>query len=475
MAGKSIIKSLRLVQILTFCSFLAFAPFSTARNFLFFPMGFGFFQKDQAQGAQQTLVRVSIVSKFRGPKDTVEINGKLLADYSPIIIQSFSATGIVLDQKGNILTFLGYRWLDIQDHESTIEVSREGQKWKAKLIGIDQRNGVAVVKLTGGKLPKTPTCDECEVKDGNTVMVPVSSELSQLHRAQIVSIGSGPAAPEPGGWIITVDRPFPDIGQPILTSDHRVLGFIASQDPLGIRNTVYPISLLLASAEKIIKSGGDIRAGWLGLFVVDSNPVIGPGVLVQRVEPASPAQQAGLEAGDFLLKYNGERIRNSSHYIQLIEGSSIGSRANLEIVRRGKPLTISASVEARKPMPNPGKYSFSLPGAFGLPVASILSEPAPRNQRLRIGVDTILLDAPLAESLQIPVQDGLLVLDVQRNSPADLAGVLIGDVILSIDGQPITGGLEFALYLQMHEWGDTALLQVNRKGVERTIPVPLSK
>ena len=260
-----------------------------------------------------------------------------------------------------------------------------------------------------------------------------------------------------------------------MTSDHRVLGFIASQDPLGMRNTVFPISLLLASAEKIIKSGGDIRAGWLGLFVVDLNPVIGPGVLVQGVEPASPAQSAGLEAGDFLLKYNGERVLNSSHYIQLIEGSSIGSKANLEIVRRGKPLTISASVEARKPRQNPGKYSFSLPGAFGLPFTSILSEPAPRNQRLRIGVDTILLDAPLAESLQIPVQNGLLVLDVQRNSPADLAGVLIGDVILSIDGQPIASGLEFALYLQMHDWGGTALLQVNRKGVERTIPVPLAK
>jgi serine protease Do len=473
MSGKSIIRSTHLARILTFCSFLAFAPFSTARNFLFFPMGFGLFQKDHR--AQQTLVRVNIVSRFHGPKDTVEINGKLLTDYSPVIIQSFSATGIVLDQKGNIMVFLGYRWLDIQDHESEIEVSREGQRWKGKLIGIDQRNGVAVVRLAGSKLPKTPTCDDCSVTDGITVMAPVSHELSQLRRAQVVSIGSGSTAREPAGLTITVDRPFPEIGQPILTSDHRVLGFIAGQDPLGIRNVVYPISPLIASAQKIIKTGGDIRAGWLGLFVVDSNPIIGPGVLVQRVEPDSPAQNAGFVAGDFLVKYNGENVQNSSHYIQLVEGSSIGSKSAVEIFRRGKSLTLNALVEARKPRQNPGKYSFSLPGALGLPVASILSEPAPRNQRLRIGVDTILLDVPLAESLQVPVQNGLLVLDVQRNSPADMAGIFIGDVILSIDGQPITDGLEFALFLQMHEWGDKALIKVNRKGAERIIPVHLAK
>ena len=254
-----------------------------------------------------------------------------------------------------------------------------------------------------------------------------------------------------------------------------MLGFIASQDPLGIRNTVYPISQLLASAEKIIKTGGDIRVGWLGLFVVDSNPLIGPGVLVQRVEPNSPAQAAGLVSGDFLLKYNGERLQNSSHYIQLVQGSSIGSKANIEIIRRGKPLALNATVAARRSQPSLGKLSFNMQGAVGLPVSGMISDPAPRNQRLLIGVDTILLDAILAESLQIPVQNGLLVLDIQRNSPADQSGILIGDVILSIDGQVVADGLEFASFLQTHNWGDQAVIQVNRKGTEHTIPVRLSK
>jgi serine protease Do len=473
MAGKSKINPLPLVRILSCFLLLAGVPVSMAHHFLFFPVG-SVIQKAQDQKTEPTLVRVNIVIRFQGAKDTVEINGKLLPDYSPVVIQSFSSTGIVLDQKGDIMTFLGYRWLDIQNHEPSIEVSKEGQKWKGKLVGIDQRNGVAVINLTGGKLKVTPTCDGCEIKDGTTVMAPVSAELSQLQRAQIVSIGTGPARPQPGGWIITVDHPFPDIGQPILTADHRVLGFIASQDPMGTRNIVYPIAQLLASAKQILKTGKDIRTGWLGLFVVDSNPAIGPGVLVQSVEPDSPAKSAGLIPGDFLVKYNGEQVQDSSQYIQLVEGSSIGSNANLEIIRRGKSLTLNASIQARRPQLNTGRLSFNLPAGFGFPVVGIFSEPPPRNQRLLIGVDTILLDPPFADALQIPVQYGVLVIGVQKDSPAYLAGVLIGDVIISIDGQPITNAPDFVAFMATHNWGAQVLLQVNRKGDELIIPVQIS-
>jgi hypothetical protein len=149
------------VLILACCSIFVLTPSSIAGNFPFFPMELGL-QKAQGADAQPMLVRVNIVSKYRGPKDTVEINGKIVTE-SPIIIQSLSSTGIVLDLNGNVMTFLGYRWLDVQDHDLAIEVIGAGQKCSGKLVGIDQRNGVAVIRLIGGKLPKTPTCNECEV------------------------------------------------------------------------------------------------------------------------------------------------------------------------------------------------------------------------------------------------------------------------------------------------------------------------
>jgi S1-C subfamily serine protease len=460
-AIKSIMTSINLVRILTCCCLLVGVPVCSAGDFPFF--GFGFL-KAPARTAESTLVRVIIVTTFFGEKNTIEINGRPLAEYSPIIKQSFSSTGIVLDQNGHIMTFLGgYRWLDIQN-DSSIGVFKNGQKWEGKLVGIDQRNGVAVIKLVGGKPKKTPVCDECEVKGGATVMAPASARTWQLHQAQVVSIGTEPAAADSGEWIITVDRPFPDIWQPILTPDHRVFGFIAGQDPLGTRNTVYPISQLLASANAVLKKGGDIYAGWLGLFVMDSLPAMGSGVLIQSVEPDSPAQKAGLTPGDLLLKYNGQRIMDSGQYVQLVEGSPIDSRANIEIIRQGNPMTLSALISARKPQANRGMLSFNMPGAFGFAASGKKSAEPPRNHKLLIGVETLLLEPPI----------GLLVIGVEQKSPAESAGVLVGDIITSIDGQPIKGDVEFLAFLQTHNWGPEVLLQIDRKGNSLNLPVQIS-
>jgi serine protease Do len=454
--------SLNFARILTCCCVLAGAPLGNAGDFPFF--GFAF-QKAPAGRAESSLVRVIIVTTFFGAKNTIEINGRPLAEYSPIIKQSFSSTGIVLDQNGHIMTFLGgYRWLDIQS-DSTIDVFNGGRKWKGKLVGVDQRNGVAVIKVAGGTLKKTPVCDECEVKDGATVMAPAFTKTWQLHQAQVVSIGTGPEAADPGEWIITVDRPFPDIWQPILTPDHRVLGFIAGQDPMGTRNTIYPIAQLLASSNRIIKNGGDIYAGWLGLFIADPGPAMGSGVLVQSVEPDSPAQKAGLAAGDFLLKYNGQRIMDSGQYVQLVEGSPIGSKANIEIVRQGNPVTLNASIGARKPEAGRGRLSFNVPGIPGeFTVAGKKPAETPRNHKLLIGVETLLMEPPI----------GLRVTGVEAKSPAESAGVLVGDIIKSIDGEPIEGDFEFIAFLKTHNWGPKVLLQISRKGANLTLPVQIS-
>ena len=281
-----ITRPLHLARILACSILLAGTPFSRANEFPFFHLGFGFQQKTDSRKLDPGLVRVLIVSRTTGGRE-IEINGRLITDFRPIITQSFSLAGIVLD-KENVMTFLGYRWLDIHNEDLSIDVSKEGQKWKGTLVGIDQRNGIAVIKLAGANLRKTRTCEDCEVKDGAIVMAPASPEASRLLQAQIVSVraDSGKiigvkATPEPRGLVMTVDRPFPDIGLPVLTSDHRVLGFIVSQDPLGLSCVVHPISLLLSSAEKILKNNGDIFAGWLGLYL---DPIAdkGRGIFVQR-------------------------------------------------------------------------------------------------------------------------------------------------------------------------------------------------
>jgi len=435
----------------------------------------GFFITADAQ-AELSLVRVNIITETPGSPDAVEINGKRITDYSPIIIQVFSSTGIVLDDQGHIMTFLGYHWVEIADSDPRIEIAASGgQKLKGKLIGTDQSSGVAVVRLLGGKLPKTPVCADGEVKDGATVIVPVWGHrgASQFHESQILSVGTSQGMPVQDGWTMRMSRPFPDIGLPVLTADHRILGFVASQDPMGFRTVVYPIARLLNSAEKILKKGGDIRAGWLGVFIEDVRPGTRPGVLIEGVEPDSPAQKAGLAADDFLVKFNGREIRDSREFIQLVQSAPIGSQATLDITRQGNPLTLKALIEARRTQPVRGRLAFHLPGAPDSGVEALMTGPKRLIPQPVVGLDTIVLTPSLANAMQIPRQSGLLVIDVAKQLPADLAGVLVGDIIVAMDGQTITDAASFASHLQTRTWGSELELKIYRKGMERTLKVHL--
>ena len=106
------------------------------------------------------LVRVSIISEFRVPE--IILDGKILRNYSTLVVQDFSSAGVVLDDDGHVMTFLSYRWVDIQSENPRIEIlKQDGQKLPGKLIGIDQRNGVVVIKATEGKLRKTAVCESC--------------------------------------------------------------------------------------------------------------------------------------------------------------------------------------------------------------------------------------------------------------------------------------------------------------------------
>jgi serine protease Do len=417
------------------------------------------------QPADTALVRVIITTRTRDALDTVEINGKQLRDYSPILIISFSSIGIVLDRHDFIMAFLGYRWVDIQGRETSVEViSGEGQKRKGQLIGIDQNNGVAVVKLLEGKLKETPVCSGCEVKDGSVVMAPVVAGrgLSQLHEARVVSTGANRRAPDGERWTITVNMPFTDIGQPILNSDHRVLGFVSNQDLSNAITSIYPIAQLLSSAGKIIRKGGDIQVGWLGVFIADS-PIAGSGVKIEDVGPDSPAQKAGLSANDVIVGYNGQRVKDSLQFIQLVESTPIKSRVKLDILRSGKPATIAAVIESFKPQQMPRKLTFNLP------------EPPSPSVPHPVGLDTIMLNPYLAKELKTSRGEGLLVVGVTEQSPAELAGVLVGDIIVSIDEKPIKDAASFSAYLQTLNWGAQMILKVFRKGAEHTISIQLSE
>ena len=350
------------------------------------------------------------------------------------------------------MTLLSYRWIDIQSENPRIEISnRDGRKLPGRLIGIDQRNGVAVIRATEGKLTETTVCESCESKDGTIVLVPSTRDLgaARFGETRMVSSGGRAEALTPGALLAPYSLPFSDISLPVLNRDFQVIGLMTSLD-FTDAGVVYPIKQLLDSARQIVMTGGNIRVGWLGIMLDD----VPSGVQVQGIEPDSPAREAGLSPRDFLVRYNDQPVENARQFINLVQNSAVGSIAKIEIRRQGKPMSLTAKIRERQIQTAQNRLTLYSP-------------------RPRVGLDTTPLTPDLADALQMPGQTGLLITGVVPLTPAAVAGVLEGDVIIAMDGHPIFDVNSFASYWQSHGLGSHLVLTVLRKGTKRSITVRL--
>lgn len=433
---------------------------------------------------RSSLVRVNIIRTITdaGPGETVDINGQKISNYHPKIIHLIPSTGVVIDDKRHVLTFLGYRWIDVQSEPRRIDiVTSRGERFPAKMVGIDQSSGVAVLRCEGGQLEQTPLCLRCEIQDGATVVAPLPEGLgpNQFQSAQIVSVGSAGEGAQ-GRWVVRVNRELPGIGEPLLDERFRVLGFIANQkpseqDPAGMQSIVYPITPLLTSAQKILSIGGDIHTGWLGVYLDDSAAPSSSGVAIKSLLRESPASKAGLAPQDVLMKWEGTRIHDTRQFIRLVQETRPGTKVNLEILRKGRPMSLTPVIETRRKDETPGTFILNFPEeitpdgiSFRTADRREVSQPRPR-----LGIGIVPLTPQLAEYLKVTARVGLLVLSVEPRNPAARAGVQVGDIILAVDGQKIVDLQEFSTHIEERNWGSTITLKLLRRGEEQTIQVAL--
>ncbi len=439
-----------------------------------------------SEDAEWTLVQVNITLESHGISEDVVINGKRISGYKPKIIHIIPSTGVVMDEDGHVLTFLGYRWVDLHGPAPRIDlVTHQGEKYKGRLIGIDQNIGVAVIKALEGSLKKTPLCLRCEIRSGITVVAPVlqGASVSQFEKAQIISSGYEQESATPDSWMVKINRTLPGIGEPLLDMQHRVLGFVSSQkpspdDPMGATMIVYhPMSQLLSSAEKILKTGGDIRTGWLGVYVDNATGMSEAGVTIENVQQNSPAQKAGLMPGDVLAKYDGKRIRDPRQFIRLVQDTPIGTSIVLDVIRDGQPIALHALIDARQPAENPGRFVFNFPDTMPVPSPAGPGENISAVSAASLaGLETVPLTPQLAAFLQVPDKDGLLVLSVDPQTTLGLAGIQAGDVIISVDGQRVQNQQSFMSYLKSHSRSARSMiLKLFRKGAGGITTIELPK
>ena len=162
------------------------------------------------------------------------------------------------------------------------------------------------------------------------------------------------------------------------------------------------------------------------------------GVEITRVDEDSPAEHAGLKAGDVILAYNGQRVEGAQQFIRLVRETPPGRTVKLTIVRAGAQQTIPATLGARRSQlfgPEMGEMHIEVPEwswtVPDVPRAMTFWRSA------MLGVEAEGLgDTQLAN--YFGVKDGVLVRSVFKGSAAEKAGLKAGDVLLKVDKDTVT-------------------------------------
>src|SRR5579872_6051596 len=157
------------------------------------------------------------------------------------------------------------------------------------------------------------------------------------------------------------------------------------------------------------------------------------GVEITRVEEASPAEKAGLKAGDVVLEYNGQRVEGMEQFGRMVRETPPGREVRLTISRNGAQQTLTAALGSRR-----SRYQVHIP-PFEIPEIVIPDIPQiyTATRTARLGVEAEALGEQLAG--YFAVKEGVLVRAVLDNSPAQKAGIRAGDVITKVDGSAVTG------------------------------------
>jgi S1-C subfamily serine protease len=217
-----------------------------------------------------------------------------------------------------------------------------------------------------------------------------------------------------------------------------------------------PSNMARSVAEQLIKAG-KVRRGRLGVAIQPVTSDIAAslgmqdvrGVIVNSVEPGSPAERAGLKQGDVILKFNGADINDGNSLRNMVASAGPGAEANLTVLREGREQQLRAILDelstdiASAGAPR-GDGNSSVSGRFGMSVAPL----TPR------------LAAQLGLRSNV---EGMVVTDIDPAGVAAEAGMQPGDVIEQVDRQPTRSVEELDAALDRAR-DRPALLLINRRG-----------
>jgi serine protease Do len=375
-----------------------------------------------------------------------------------------TGSGVIISPDGYILTNN-----HVAGDAEQIKVKlADGRELKAKRIGTDKETDIALIKIDATNLPYAKLGNSDKLEEGEWVLAFGSPfGLQQTMTAGIVS-ATGRDLGAQGGQFTNFIQTDASInpgnsGGPLVNMQGEVVGintmiFSRSGGNEGIGFAI-PANLVSKVYAQLLKSGKVTRA-YLGLYPQEMTPSIARvaryngenGVLVRDVSKEdSPAARAGLRSGDIIVEVDGKKITSPKQLTETVADLPVGKTVDVKYIRDGRTESTRVTLGERpgpedeaQPADNGNDEEGENPGKLGMSVTTLTPELA-RRSKLRIAT-------------------GVVVGNVQSDSPAEEAGLQRGDVIHRVNQTPVTNRLEFMRAISALNGGKEVVLQVERPG-----------
>ncbi len=381
-------------------------------------------------------------------------------------------SGFIIDAEGIVVT--NFHVIENAE-EITVTLSDE-TSFTAKVLGQDQKTDIAVLKIDPGDTAMTavPFGDSDSLRVGDWVLaIGNPFGLGGTVTAGIVSARGRDIGNGPYDDFIQTDASINrgNSGGPLFNTDGEVIGintaiFSQSGGSVGIG---FAISSNLAKrVTKQLVEFGTTRRGWLGVFIQEVTSDIAEtlglegsgGALVSSVNENSPADIAGLEPGDVILSFDGEKIEQMRDLPRIVAETDIGTTVVVEIFRGGRLSTVEVTLgELEKA---------ELVGLVG-------EQPEGDAQTLdRLGFVVDDLDGELAAELGLDAKlTGVVVTEVAADSPAMEKGVEPGDIIRRFGQRRVDSAADLAASVAetLDAGRSGVLLLIERDGRERFVQI----
>ena len=344
-----------------------------------------------------------------------------------------SGSGFLISEDGYLLT----NHHVVKDADKIIVTLNDRSEMEAELVGTDPRSDLALLKIEGQNLPYLTMADSDQLKVGEWVLAigsPFGFDYSVT--AGIVSAKGRSLRSETYVPFIQTDVAINpgNSGGPLFNLAGGVVGinsqiYTRSGGFMGLSFAI-PSNIAIAVVAQL-RATGEVSRGWLGVQIQEVSPDLAEsfgldkasGALIAQVFDKSPAQAAGLKAGDVITHVAGNEIIMSAqvaHFIGVIPLEELviiqivrdGEKVDIEVVIGQLPKTVSAAMGAAEP----GQYVERI----GLRVVALSPEKS-KAMRIRNGIDIAEVDAGVAQEL----------------------GLKVGDVITSMANQPISSVQQF--------------------------------